>query len=658
MTVRPRDYLWPVLFCVGGLVLAHHPMVLTGFRSIQNDPGDTRYIHLMLEHAYRWATFQPGHEALWSPAFFYPAQNSGAYADMPVSAMPFYAPWRLVGFAPDTSFQLWLLLTGAVNFAVAFVLFNRSFKLGPLGSSAGAGLFAFGASRVNQTMHPQLFPAMWTALCVLAISRLFSDDAVEQTPRRRRVWIWVAGLSVAAQFWAGFYLAWFLVFSLAIAGVVALALPGSRRAAFAMVKAYPVTLLAAAVASALVLLPMAQHYLEAAKDVGMRTYGEALTMIPGPLSWLDMGPASWAYAWLWKVEAVRTIPMEHEQRIGFGLVTTALGLVGLFWCGRKHAAIRLLALTGLGMFLLSTHFGGFTLWKWVFEYFPGAKAVRGVSRIGLAVLLPMGLGLAVFVSWLSSKGRAAFAGALALALVAMAEQGETTPSFDKQQAREDVAAIAAAIPAGCKAFLFSPVQGYGPYWKYQLDAMWASMQSGVPTLNGYSGNNPPYWPFADTNIHSEGDEYRVAAAAKDWVARRQLNPSTLCWVKVGLQEGPYRAEFVSQQVPQVMVAGFRYPVAVTFRNTSQGPWKVGELFRLGAQAPPDTPRWSVNRVELPGDVGVGQTVTFQFEVTAPGSPGVHGFQWRLVREGVAWIGPLSPLLMVRVEAKAPDASTP
>lgn len=656
--LRLRNYLWPVLFCVGGLVLAHHEMVLTGFRFIQNDPGDTRFNHYLLEHAWRWVTFQPGHAALWSPGYFYPEPNVGAYSDSLVSAMPFYAVWRIVGFAPDTSFQLWLLSAGVLNFTVCYLLFTRSFKLASLGSAAGAALFAFGASRVNQTMHPQLFPVVWTVLCVYAISRLFSDDAVEQTPRRRRLWIWVAGLSVSFQFWSGFYLGWFLLFGLVIAAAWALALPGSRRAAFAMVKAHPATFAAAAVVSGLVLLPMAQHYLAAAKDVGMRTYGEALTMIPAPVAWLDLGPASWAYAWMMKLQPFRTIPMEHEQRIGFGLVTTAVGLVGLVWCGRKNAGIRLLALTGLGIFLLSTRFGDFTLWKWVFEYFPGAKAVRGVSRIGIAVLLPMGLGLAAALSWLAAKSRAAFAGALALALVAMAEQGQTTPAYDKAQAREDVAAIAAAIPPGCKAFLFSPVQGYGPYWKYQLDAMWASMQSGVPTLNGYSGNNPPYWALGEINLHSEQDEYRVAAAASDWMTRKQLDPSTLCWVKVGLQEGPYRAEFVSQQVPPSMTAGFRYPVTLTFRNTSQEPWRVAEQFRLGAQAPRDTPRWGVNRVQIPADVGVGQTVAFQFEVTAPASPGVHAFQWRLIREGVAWIGPLSPLQLIRVEPAPANASTP
>jgi hypothetical protein len=34
----------PFVFCLGGLILAHHEMVLHGFNFTQNDLGDTRLI--------------------------------------------------------------------------------------------------------------------------------------------------------------------------------------------------------------------------------------------------------------------------------------------------------------------------------------------------------------------------------------------------------------------------------------------------------------------------------------------------------------------------------------------------------------------------------------------------------------------------------------
>ena len=43
----------PVLFCIGGLLLAHHEMILTGFASVQTDPEDTRLNNYIAEHLYR-----------------------------------------------------------------------------------------------------------------------------------------------------------------------------------------------------------------------------------------------------------------------------------------------------------------------------------------------------------------------------------------------------------------------------------------------------------------------------------------------------------------------------------------------------------------------------------------------------------------------------
>ena len=39
-------------FGVLGVVLAHHPMIFSGFRRIQADLGDSRLIHYLLEERY------------------------------------------------------------------------------------------------------------------------------------------------------------------------------------------------------------------------------------------------------------------------------------------------------------------------------------------------------------------------------------------------------------------------------------------------------------------------------------------------------------------------------------------------------------------------------------------------------------------------------
>src|SRR5690242_13065432 len=147
-----------------GLLMAHHPMIVSGLALIQTDPGDTRLLNYVLEHSYLWVRSAPGHKDFWSPPFFYPARNVAAYTDVLLSVAPPYWGCRALGAAPDTAFQLWMIGVSALNFLAGFLLFRRALRLGALASTAGAFLIAFGAPRINQLMHPQLIPHFYTLL--------------------------------------------------------------------------------------------------------------------------------------------------------------------------------------------------------------------------------------------------------------------------------------------------------------------------------------------------------------------------------------------------------------------------------------------------------------------------------------------------------------
>ena len=112
-----------------------------------------------------------------------------------------------------------------------------------------------------------------------------------------------------------------------------------------------------------------------------------------------------------------------------------------------------------------------------------------------------------------------------------------------------------------------------------------------------------------------------------------------------------RATYVRQSVPPTMVAGRRYRVSVTMRNTGTGTWvREGSTpFRLGSQNPQDNTRWGLGRCELSGPVAPNQEANFGFEVTAPAA-GSHHFQWRMLEELVQWFGGFSQDVVVQVSA--------
>jgi len=107
------------------------------------------------------------------------------------------------------------------------------------------------------------------------------------------------------------------------------------------------------------------------------------------------------------------------------------------------------------------------------------------------------------------------------------------------------------------------------------------------------------------------------------------------------------AKFVSQKLPDTMVAGQRYDVELVMRNTGLNPWTIGgpNPYRLGSQNPQDNVDWGLRRVDVPSEVPAGSTATFRFSITAP-STRTHQFQWRMLREGVQWFGDFSPAVTV------------
>jgi len=110
------------------------------------------------------------------------------------------------------------------------------------------------------------------------------------------------------------------------------------------------------------------------------------------------------------------------------------------------------------------------------------------------------------------------------------------------------------------------------------------------------------------------------------------------------------ATFVRQSAPKTLAAGARHAVSVTMRNTSGITWTHEAGYKLGSQ-PQDTQVWGVQRAVLPKPVAPGEEVRFDFTITAPSRPGTYKFGWRMVQDTVAWFGPPSPVVAVRVKQK-------
>lgn len=525
-----------LLFLAAGLLAAHHPLLLSGFRRTQGNLGDARMVNYILEHEYRWLIRRAGHERLWSPPVFHPAPNTLAYSETLLGAAPLYWVPRLAGFAPDTAYQLWLLAVSCLNYLAAFALLRRGFRFDLLPSCLGGALFAFANARIAHIGHPQLLPGFYLPLALLGAGRILGSPPPSGRRERVASWALFSGC-VAAQVYTCFYTAWFFLLGLTIAVVAGASLSALRPRLLAVLRGQALFLLVSLFGAGLAVLPLATHYLSAAAEVGYREYAQVVPLLPRPQSWFFSGPQNWMYGWMSGLAPFRSLPAPYEQAIGFGFLTAALATAGLV-LRRSTPAIRVLLLAAAATILLVTLWpGDLSLWKGVFHAVPGAGAVRAVARGGGLLLLPVAIGAAAFAQAAPWRRRWVWAACVAC----LAEQGATTETYDKIRAREEVAAVARSVDPRCAAFIYSVLQPGVPDWaesvpiKYHLDAMWAQLELGIPTLNGYSGHVPPGWAFKRAIVSRTPEENaRLSELLREWLAGRGLDPARVCWTTADL----------------------------------------------------------------------------------------------------------------------------
>ena len=505
------------------LLLAFHPMLFSGLAQIPGDLGDARLINYLLEHTWRWLLRERLHRDIWSPPVFYPAANTAAYSDLLFSAAPFYWCWRIVGLAPDEAFACWLLTVSSLNYLAMYVFLARLLRFRSLASALGALLFTAANSRVAECFHPQLYVHFYTVVAVYALIRFFQTTAEAASSRLSSgAWYGVFCLACVLQIYASFYLGWFLALALGVAAVLACRRIQTRQILFGALRQRRRALIGWTTFAALLAAPLAWHYLLAAHEVGMRDWGGVVGGLPSPQSWFLIAPGNWVYAWIpW------ALSRDGPTGLGVGILTTLLAAWGL-WERRNKPVVFYLLWVAAGMILLATRIGPITLWFIVYLGVPGAAAVRAAYRISLMVLFAAAVGAAYFVN-----ERKRLWAAVGLALLCILEQGRTPPTYSREESRRRIEQLAARLPRDCTAFLYTPrgdPDSLVEIAASHLDAMGAELETGVPTINGCSGNFPPHYPFANPLMRQDQDLDDIEARRKDWCERQGLDPDSVAWI--------------------------------------------------------------------------------------------------------------------------------
>jgi hypothetical protein len=264
------------------MLLVFGPMLLSGLTYTLGNLGDGRLVAFTLEHGYGWLAGNELHRDFWRAPMFHPYDKSATLSDVMIGYGPLYWPWRMLGLAADTSFQLWMLAVATLNFAVAYAFAIRFVRVGVLGASVGAYLFAFGNPKLVQFSHQQLAPLFYVLLAMICLHAVLVQTGAPRTAWRERLWIGTFFSTLVGQAYGAFYPFFFFGLVLAAATAWVAFFRAPREAVLALVRRRGAWILLCGVLTTAALAPLVTQSLETADDVG--GYAFVTCNVPVPQS--------------------------------------------------------------------------------------------------------------------------------------------------------------------------------------------------------------------------------------------------------------------------------------------------------------------------------------------------------------------------------------
>src|SRR6185503_4958218 len=410
-----RSLLLVLFFGAAGTIQYFFAQFFSGFDRFFGDRGDARGFLYYCEHWY-WSL--SGKSSLLSPGVFYPAKGTLAYSDLLLGVGMPYSFFRALGVDMFGSLEITIILITFLSYCTAFWLLYKvlEFRLAP--SIVGAMFFAFNSPKFFQLIHLQLqFVVLLPIIFGLLIS--FARQAQTLDQKRAAILLSLAGLCWDLQIATGLYFAWFFVLWSTFFLLLALAFTRSRRFIFALSKKFWRAMLMAAAVMLLGFAPTLMLYLPLARSERWYTYEGMVNLIPDWHAVLSMGAGN--YLWGRITLALLPDPIPNtwgELQVGIGLFSSltwiVLTIATIWFIRARRQSItpasasssvpdaRDLGLLFLAILILATslfyvfgfRYSGHSPWYFIYKFFPGGGAIRGVSRYVIFLALPISVAFA------------------------------------------------------------------------------------------------------------------------------------------------------------------------------------------------------------------------------------------------------------------------
>jgi hypothetical protein len=636
---------------------------------IPGDLGDTRFNNYVLEHGYKWLSGQV--DSFWNAPFFYPTERTISFSDNHLGTLPFYALFRAFGADRETAFQLWFLVIFTLNyFSCAWAL--KKLKINAVGVAAGAFLFTFSLPILGQISHCQLLPRFMIPLAFYFALRFFENNSIKAFS--------LMCFSAILQLYCTIYMGTFLILGILTFLAAYLTANGNLRKTAHRIfwgsPKYFVVRISCLLISAAILAPLLYPYYLTSLEYGLKPWEEIASMLPRLSSYLF--PATGSLSWGWLSIIGSSLPMENEHHLfpGAMAMLTLIVMPFLYRRYRNDPLAKLgmwCVLAVAGLVFLTLYIKYYPPYKLLYSV-PGIGAVRAVTRITLMTLFPLAVILGVVITMLSRSMKQfipSFTSTLISFIILSALIADNSflrienQAYSKTESQERLSRIAGAVlKEGVKprVFVYMPDNEKIPFYMMHLDAMLASQDMNIATVNGYSSLHPRgliydkfsecetlyYWKAFSGRRHAHDHKYDGLFDSLKIVGRNDCahKPYSYSFSDAPLPDSAFRAGITSSRSTIEIRRGSAFALPVILKNDGNVRWpaltdhKDGKyliqfayrIVNTGMKADSDF----TNRIPLPYDLAPGESYTFKFRVSAPYERGDYYLEFDAVQECVSW----------------------
>lgn len=523
LTSTARRYLAVgVAMCLSIAVFFRHAL-LGGLATIYGDSYDGLIEVAILQH---WHNVF-AHGAAWNVTdYFFPHPGTLGYNDTFIVPGVFFAVARMAGADPFVAAFLSHVAMRAIGFAGMYALLRRGVNIRVPLSLAGAAIFTTaGVSLVHmyhaQTLSVGLTP--WLALGLLSILRALLRNDTRSLRLHGVAFAFLLGLAALN----AFYGVWFFCLFAGVAAVVGFLLAGPQRRAelVAAVRRQWVSLGMIVFAALIAFIPFIATYAPKLAEGAHHSWrAGAHRFLPDVVTLFNVGPGNlvWGPAFRALLPTGASLPGGEDQ-VGLPVGLLVILVLAVSWAAKDRRGRAIPLILGLAFVILLGAMmrwpGDVSLWYYVYQWMPGADAVRVVSRFLLFALVPV---IVIAMSYLQNARRPLWLTAVLVGFL-LVEQVQTRPPLSLDRAKQlRMLADVGRPPSPCGSFFVvaarsddhaalaegrriatswgsdgSDAERLYSLYRHNVDAMLIAGYHHVPTINGFSSFNPPDWAFAD-----------------------------------------------------------------------------------------------------------------------------------------------------------------